>query len=153
MAGRKNKWDTHIAPRLNEIKKWVQDGYLEQDIIKMLGVSKTTFYYYKNSKTELSELIVNGRQTAVEELEKAALKIALGYEYEEEKMIIQLDEDGKPVRKVKEIYKKHQPANASVYTYLLNNWAKDKYSRDPTGNKLREAELELRKIKMSEEDW
>lgn len=150
--GRKSKWDTHVKPRLEEIKQWVRDGFYEEDIIKKLGIASSTYYDYKNKYSELSEIIVDFRQEAVEKLEKSGLDIALGYEYQEEKMIIQLDENGNPTKRTKEIYKKKQPPNATVYMFLLNNWTDGKYSKDPLANKFREEELKL-KQETSKYDW
>ena len=151
--GRKPKWDTHIKPRLNDIKKWASEGMLEEEIIKKLGVGKSTFYDCKAKYSELSELIVDARQNAVYELEKNGFKMALGYTYEEEKMIIQLDEHGNPIKRTKEITKKHQPGNGSIYMYLMNNWAKENYSKDPIANKFREEELKLKKIQIENNNW
>ena len=150
--GRKTKKD-YILSKLDTIKKLSQKGFSEEEIIKFLGVASSTFYKYKSELKELSEALLDGRGKAIEELENMTYKTAMGFEYKEEKMIIQLDEDGNPSRRVKEVYTKYQPPNAAQQQYLLNNWTKGEYTKDPVIAKFREEELKLKQESAKYENW
>lgn len=150
--GRKSSKE-YIISNLDKIKKLASEGYSEKEIIKALGIASSTYYKYKSLITEFKECIPTARQTAIEELENITYKTAMGYEYEEEKMIIQLDEDGNPVKRVKEVYKKFQPGNPAQQQYLLNNWTKGKYTKDPLVAKFREEELKLKQEANKYEEW
>lgn len=141
--GRKSAKD-FILSKLDDIKELASKGYSEDEIIKHLGVAKSTYYKYKNEIKELTNCVRDSRMKAIEELENVTYKTAMGYTYEEEKMIIQLDENGNPVRRTKEIYKKYQPGNPAQQQYLLNNWTKGEYTKDPVIAKFREEELKLK---------
>lgn len=142
--GRKDKKQV-ILDNLEEIKRLSSMGYSEKEIANHIGMALSTFSKYKNELTELKETVTESRKKAIADLEKRAYELAYGYEYKEEKMIIQLDEDGNAVKRVKEIYTKHQPPNGAMQQFLLTNWTDGKYSRDPVNAKFREEELKLKK--------
>lgn len=134
-----------ILKRLDEIEALSSEGYTEKEIAKHLGCGLTVFYEMKRDYPKFAEALKNGRQVAIQELEKSSFKTAMGYEYQEEKIIIQLDDAGVPTKKVKEITKKHQPGNPAMQQYLLNNWTKGKYTKDPLSMQFKEEELKLKK--------
>lgn len=150
--GRKSAKD-YILSRLDEIKKLASEGYSEKEIIRKLDIASSTYYKYKSEITELKESINVGREEAIKELENVTYKTAMGFEYKEEKMVIQLDEDGNPTKRVKEVYTKYQPPNPAQQQYLLNNWTKGKYTKDPLTAKFKEEELKLKKESAKYEEW
>lgn len=79
MAGRKNKYPTHVQPYLYTIKGWCREGLTEQEICKRLGVGKTAFNEYKNQYTELSEALKEGKQEADYRVEDSMNKLAHGF--------------------------------------------------------------------------
>lgn len=149
----KSKWETHVLPRMDEIREWAKQGYFEDDIIEQLGIAPSTYFDYKNKHPELRELIVMSRREAIKKLERSGLDIALGYTYEEEKTIVELDEDGNAAKRRREITKKRMPANGQIYQFLMKNWSDGKYSKDPIGDKFREEELKLKKEAMKYENF
>jgi transcriptional regulator with XRE-family HTH domain len=82
--GRKNKYYTHVHPRLEEIGYWCREGLTEEEICKRLGVSVASFANYKNEFIELLEALKINRQIADYRVEDALYMRALGYEYDEE---------------------------------------------------------------------
>lgn len=150
--GRKSAKD-YLLSKADEIQELASKGYSEKEIIEHLGVASSTFYKYKSQLSELSESTQKGRQKAIEELENITYKTAMGFEYKEEKMIIQLDEDGNSTKRSKEIYTKYQPPNPAQQQYLLNNWTKGQYTKDPLTAKFKEEELKLKKESAKFEDW
>ena len=78
----KSKW-SQIKDKLSLIEGWVRSGLTDEQISKNLGISKTTFYKYKEEHSELSELLKKEKEIVDYEVENALLKRALGYEYDE----------------------------------------------------------------------
>lgn len=142
--GRKSKKPA-VLKQLKEIKSLAEEGFTEKEIAKFLGIGLTIFYEIKRDYPEFAEALQSGRRTAIEELEKASYKTAMGYEYEEVTTTLILDEDGNPTKRQREVRKKHQPGNPAMQQYLLNNWTKGKYTKDPLSMQFKEEELKLKK--------
>ncbi len=58
---RPSKYQTHVAPRLQEIKSWARDGATDEDIAKKLRIAISTFYEYKKEFAEFSESLTPAR--------------------------------------------------------------------------------------------
>lgn len=61
---RRTKYDTHVEPRLEEVSAWCRDGYIDEEIAKMLGVAYSTFKEYKKSKPALSDALKRNKAIA-----------------------------------------------------------------------------------------
>jgi hypothetical protein len=142
MAGRKDAYSTQIEPNLEKIKHWVEEGYSHQQIYKMLGVSHTVFYRYKNPnsknyKKEFAEILEIGTQGLKINLEKALYKEAMGYEYTE--TTVEIDEDSTGVdsegRQIKKLKKKQKKTtkiarpNANLLIFALCNKFPNEWKR------------------------
>lgn len=143
-AGRKNKYETHIKPYFEDIKECLERGVDEKDIADKLGVSISSWCDYKNRYLEFAELFKKKDVSKIlKDLDSALLKVACGYEYEEEKRVGRKDKDGEQIVIV-EKYKKHQPPNVTAifgaYNRFDPNYVKDKAYYD-----LKMQELELKK--------
>lgn len=77
MAGRKNKYETHIEPYLDLIKSMRIDGHTEKQIFDRLGVSHTTWEKYKNERVELLEALKYSKEGLVAKLEQTLFQKAL----------------------------------------------------------------------------
>lgn len=142
--GRKSK-DKIILENIENIKEWSRQGLLKKEMAEKLGIGISTFLKYENELIELKEALQVYRQEAIEKLERSAFETALGFEYTEEKIIINLDENGNPAKRVKEIHKKRALPNPAMQQYLLNNWTKGEYTKDYLSAKFKEEELKLKK--------
>jgi transcriptional regulator with XRE-family HTH domain len=128
--GRKNKYHTHVFPRLEEIAHWCREGLTEEEICKRLGVSVASFNNYKNEYIELLEALKVNRAIADYRVENALYMRALGYEYDEEtyeEFPIDrpyLKEDGTIVqtelRLTKKVRKKQAPDTTAQIFWLKN---------------------------------
>lgn len=155
VAGRPSKYDTHIKPYFDQIKKWAEQGATERQIAKQLGVAYSTFCDYKTKYPELSELL-KGKDMGqlVEELRSALVKRALGYEYKESKSYYRIPKsaitDGQIIDRsaVECIYKeetqRHQPPDTTAIFGALNIYDPE-YVRDKKNHELREKDYELRR--------
>lgn len=171
--GRKNKYDTHVKPRFNEITEWLKSGASEKEIWNNLGIVKSTFYEYKNKYKDFSNLLKN-RESPVEEIKAAMFKRAKGFQYSEKRVITQYidlpeeiicllpEEVVKGVKrpkliKVEETTKTALP-DVAAGLVLLQHWDKDetgktKWSRDPAQLEMKKEELEFKKEQAESNNW
>lgn len=142
--GRKNAYDTHIAPNLDKIREWVKGGATVKEIANALDVAESTLHKYMKEKTELSEAFACGRANIVIQIRGALLKKALGYEYQEKKQYLKKDETGEQVTYT-EITTKHQPPSETAGAMLLRNYDESWLDKDSITTQLKQQELELRR--------
>ena len=124
--GRKNKYETHVKPRLEEIKEWIQ--YEPEDVIaKRCGVAVSSFENYKRDHEELREALKEGRDKLVIKLKETLKKKALGFKYTERKTILR-EYGGKKAKIIEEVERYAQPDLGSIHLLLKNldsNWHND----------------------------
>lgn len=143
-VGRKSKYDTHIAPHLDEIKKAVKGGATITEIAAALEIAESTLHKYKAEKKELSDAFACGRAKIVIDIRAALLKKATGFSYKEEKVVARKDTDGENIVCV-ETYTKYQPPSETAAAMLLRNYDNEWLDKDNTTTKLKQQEYELRK--------
>ncbi len=72
----KSKWE-EVKEKLVLVEGWARDGLTNEQIADNLGISKTTFYKFKDEHSELSELLKKGKEVIDYQVENALLKNAL----------------------------------------------------------------------------
>lgn len=82
-AGRKNKYDSRVKPRLKAIAAWCRNGMIEKEICRRLGISEQTFNVYKKQFPELLESLRQNKEIADAEVENALFQNCLGREVRE----------------------------------------------------------------------
>ena len=145
--GRPNKYETHVKPYLEEIKKWCQT-MTEKQIARKLGIAYSSWCLYKNDYSELSETIKKGRQSLVVELKSTLIERAKGFQYTEKKVI---KEGGEVVRE--EIYTKSSLPDVAALNLLLKNYDRENWANDPQTLELKKKELELRERQIENNEW
>lgn len=121
----KSKYETDVKPRLVEIEAWKRDGLTDEQIFKNLGISKDTFYKYKDKYTDFSDALKKGKEVADIEVENALFKRAIGYKYKE--VIKEVKEiDGKKSTYVKEVIKE-MPGDVGAQIFWLKNRKSSKW--------------------------
>ena len=144
-AGRPSKYETHIKPHLDQIKKWAEQGATEKQIAQQLGVAYSSFCLYKNKFPELSETLKEKDMShLVEELRSALVKKAIGFEYKEKKEYIKEDPDTGQKAKYLEITTKQSLPDTTAIFGALNIYDPE-YVRDKKNYELREKDYKLRK--------
>lgn len=148
--GRKNRYETHVQPYLEQITEWYQ-LLNEKQIAQRLGISTASFEKYKTEYPELVEALKNGRDKLVEDLKNTLKKKAQGFYFEETKTYIK-DENGKET-KIVEKYKRYaQPDTGAIHLLLKNldeTWRND----DKTTVDLKQAKIDLEKQKAEDNNW
>lgn len=121
----KSKYETDVKPKLVEIEAWKRDGLTDEQIFKNLGISRDTFYKYKEKYSDFSEAIKKGKEVADIEVENALFKRAIGYKYKE--VIKEVKEvDGKKSTYVKEVIKE-MPGDVGAQIFWLKNRKSSKW--------------------------
>ena len=134
----KSKYETDVKPRLVEIEAWKRDGLTDEQIYTNLGISKQSFYKYKEKYVDFFDSLKKGKEVADIEVENALFKRAIGYTYKEVTKEVK-DIDGKKSTFIKEVTKV-VPGDVAAQIFWLknrksNNW-KDKRENENDDTKL-----------------
>lgn len=113
---------SRVRPYLKIIKGWYQDGLIDEDVMRRLGISSNMFYQYKARYEEFAEACAIGKEFVDYDVQNALLRRALGYEYEETKTITSKDGSQK-IEKTK----KHIPPDTVACIFWLKNRQRDKW--------------------------
>lgn len=137
---RRSKYDPDITPEIAE--QYARDGLINEEIATKLGISTTTFYNWQKKYVEFSEALKKGKQVVDAKVEKALLKRALGYDYEEIKVTV--NESGQ--KKVEKTKKQVKPDTTAQIFWLKNRlpdkW-RDKHEIDQNINNITGVEIEF----------
>lgn len=98
---RKSGYDKRITPQL--VKWMARGGLTEVEIAAELGINPSTLTRWKQRHPELVEALKESRDFVDSLVEDALLKRALGYEYEEVKMIVTQDGKTRRIEKTKKV--------------------------------------------------
>ena len=148
----RNKYFTHVAPRLEEIENWLKDnGLTEAQVCKNLGVSRSSFNEYKNKYPDLVDTIKKGKRVNITEIENALMKRALGYEYQEIKTYVKY-EGGKETTYTEKT-QKHMAPDTAACAILLKNKDPQNYTNDRALLDFKRQELEVRKMLEEAKNW
>lgn len=127
---RPSKYETHVAPRLEEIKDWCRNGATDEEIAKRLGISRDSFYQYKKEFSDFSDTLKETKEIVDAQVENALLKRALGYEYKEvTKKVV----DGE--LKVTKVITKQVVPDTTAQIFWLKNRRPDKWRDKPAEDK------------------
>ena len=131
----KCKYEEYVQPRLLEIAAWCRDGATDQEIWEALGISKDTFYTYKNKYSDFSDALKENKAIADIKVENALNKNANGYDYKEEVVVMKKEifynEQGKKQKEVvypvTVVVTKHKEAETKAQQFWLQNRKPDKW--------------------------
>ena len=148
--GRKSRYETHVEPHLDDIRRWYQ-LLNEGEIARKLGIGVTSFEKYKREHPELREALREGRFELVEDLKLTLKKKAKGFSYTEKKRVIR-DENGKKTTTVEEVERYIPPDTGAIHLLLKTldeNWRND----DKPTMDLRREKLRIDREKMENNSW
>ena len=148
MAKRKKSYALEeILNRLDEVEALAKNGATEQQIAKTFGITRQTFYKYKNENVDIFNAIKKGRMSLVDDLKGTLIRKAKGFSYTEKKLI---KENGVVVRE--EIYTKSSLPDVAALNLLLKNYDKENWSNDPQLLELRKKEIELKERQVEQNE-
>lgn len=149
-AGRKNKYETHVKPYFEKIKKW----YLtktETQIAQKLGITVQSWIKYKNQYPELRELLQDSKEDLVDELKGILKKKAQGFYYTETTKTV-IKDDGKEIKKIEERQRYAQPDTGAIHL-LLKNLDDDWHNDDKQTMDIKRKQVELTEQKINNDEW
>jgi len=131
----KTKYDPEITIQL--AKQYIREGSTEAEVAKRLGICEATWYKWKLKYVELAEAIKEPKVYVDSLVEDSLYKRAMGYEYEERKIIGTQNKDGKVSPQRVEITKKTVLPDVTAQIFWLKNrqpgkW-RDKQEHELTG--------------------
>lgn len=137
----KCKYETHVAPYLDQIVEWAKAGATEKEIADHLNVAYSTFRKYlalgeKGDKryAAFSEAFAQACEVPDNHVENALYKRACGFEYVEVKKEQKLDRAGNVLELVTTTNKVVPPDPTSAMFWLTNR-RRDRWRYRPDGEK------------------
>ncbi len=96
-------------------------GATNEDIANAMGISKRTVIRWAKDHESFGKALIEGKNIANSKVIRSLYQRATGYDYSEEKRIVEYDKDGnmKPI-KVEQI-KKHIPPDVAAQCFWLKN--------------------------------
>lgn len=154
-AGAKSKYETCVAPHLDEINAKIRQGVTEAEIAKALGISVASLNNYKQKHPELVEALTKNKGAdALQELINAGIEAAKGYYRESETTVVSIDEKGKPTKRQKTIVKQWFPPNAILHKFYVLNFGKEQgLVNDPLEYELRKAKQDFERAEAEARNW
>lgn len=146
-----SKYETKVKPRLKEIEELVCKGVLEKDIIKTLGIGKTSWEKYKKEYEELAMLLKDAIDETRPKMVDALKNAALGHTYQEEEAIKVKNvywKDGHKFEeeKVEKItVTKFRPPQLEALKFWLINKDKGNWALNPHNNDLKKELNDLKR--------
>ena len=132
-VGRRSKYEElggdDVVPRL--AYQYALEGLKDKDIAAKLGIGVSTFYEWQNRYPEFREALKEGKKPVDVEVEKALLRRALGYEYEETKRIVYQTPDGEKAARIENVTKS-VPPDVTAIIFWLTNRRRDRWRRNAT---------------------
>lgn len=106
-------------------------GATNEEIADYMGISKRTIQRWINEHETFAEALARGKGVSDSKVIRSLFERATGYDYEEERRIIEYDKDGnvKPVKVEK--YKKHAPPDVVAQIFWLKNRQRDRWRDHP----------------------
>jgi predicted transcriptional regulator len=106
-------------------------GATNEEIADAIGVSKRTILRWAKEHESFGRALAEGKGVSDAKVIRSLYQRATGYDYEEEKRIIEYNTDGsvKPVKVEK--YKRHAPPEVAAQCFWLKNRQRDRWMDRP----------------------
>lgn len=135
---RKNKYDTHIAPHLDKIAKWVEQGATQAEVAKKLHIGKTTIKKYlalgeqgKEPYAAFAACFARACEVPDDNVEAAMYKRAVGIEYAEDTYCAEIGKDGEEKLVLSKRVTKYIPPDPTSAMFWLANRRPDRWKYKP----------------------
>lgn len=110
------------------IRDWVRNGYINDELAKLMKIAPSTLYEWQNKFSEIAEALKDEKQVADAKVESETYRMATGYYYPEEQAMKvkeeSYDDEGRKVTREKiEIItlNRYKPAEPTVNMFWLKN--------------------------------
>lgn len=105
---------------LIKLEGMARDGLVNEEIANQVGIHPSTLYDWQKKYPEIAKALKRGKEVIDRQVENALLKRALGYEYEEVKIIVEKDEKGNEKKRQEKVIKKVVPDTTAQIFWLKN---------------------------------
>ena len=126
--------------QLEKIEEWASKGLSVHEIASNIGVTGRTLYNWRNKSDSIFHALTKGQETAVEILENALFKRAVGYDIEE--VTYRYDEEGNKIKQrsqTKHIYPDVTALKFALINKSNGRWSdRVEYKDESANNKLDE---------------
>lgn len=122
-VGRTPKYKQWLEPNnLIKLEGWARNGLTDEQMASNIGISKSTFYAWKDKYKEFSDAVKRGKEVIDIMVENALLKSAMGYKYDEvvKERIYNPDTGESEIVEVKRTTKDVAPNSTSLIFWLKN---------------------------------
>lgn len=142
-----------MKDKLLLVEKWARDGLTEAQICKNLDISTNTMDEYKKNHPEFLVALEKDKEVLITEIENALIKRALGFEYDETKTYIKI-ENGKKVTYTEKT-KKYCAPDTVACALILKNKDKENWFDNPQVSKTKKemTELQRQALNLKGVDW
>lgn len=149
-----------IMDNIEMIEMWAYEGVKEKEIARRIGVSDRTLRTYKTKEERVFSALNNPQKSSSDLVEYSLLKLALGYEYEDEELVKQkttsYDPEGNKIIKEEyvkiKIKKKVKPDVQAQKFWLINKLGKN-WCDNPQKLEINKELMELRKKEIENKSW
>lgn len=125
-----DEWITEDG--LIKLEGMARDGLTDEQIAQNIGIARSTLNVWKNRFVDISDSLKRGKEIIDRQVENALLKRALGYEYEEVKMVVEKDEKGNEKKRQEKVIRKVVPDTTAQIFWLKNRKPEDWRDRRET---------------------
>ncbi len=108
-------------------------GYTRDRLAIELGISIFTLVQWERQRPEFANAIRAGAEIADSGMELSLYQRGKGYEYEETQIEAVLDEEGKPIRRLKRQTTRHIPGDPRCQMFWLRNRQRDRWCEGAEG--------------------
>lgn len=117
-TGAPSKYESKVKPKLKFIRTLIQNGYSQEDVKDMLGISKDTFYTYKKKHKEFSDCLE--KENLIDLVENTYINRLIGkYKATREIFKREVNEEGTEKMVLDRIEKYEVPFNDGAYARYL----------------------------------
>ena len=122
--GKYQYWLTEEGKTL--LRGWARDGLTDDMIANRMGITRSTFYVWKDKYQDISDALKKGKEIIDDMVEDAFIKRMLGYDWEETRVEIMPDGSKKGIQT-----KRHVPGDTTAMIFWLKNRRPEKWRNHP----------------------
>lgn len=106
-------------------------GATNEEIADAIGVSKRTIIRWAKDHESFGKALAEGKAVSDAKVIRSLYKMATGYEYTEEKQVVELDKNGNPKPVRVEKIKKHVQPSVAAQCFWLKNRQRERWQDRP----------------------
>ena len=106
-------------------------GATNEEIADAIGISKRTIIRWAKEHESFGKALAEGKAVSDAKVIRSLYQRATGYDYTEEKKVVEFDKDGNVKPGKVETIKKHVPPDVAAQCFWLKNRQRDRWADRP----------------------